>query len=107
MSQKAQIHGRDRAQKEEGSAAVRQGMEYLKRNTLLIIIDADQVAIVGAEIHVHARILNIRLNEGTRAVVRFEVTPENALAKRRLEGRESRERHVHCFLQQIGLDRFF
>ena len=94
MPQKLEIYGSQRLQKAHAAGAVAETVMRFQRNAAVVVVYPDKITVVTLKMHGHTGVFDIFLHEGTGAVVRFQITPEQPFADRHLVGGEAGQRKV-------------
>ena len=100
----AQVFGKERAEKDDGPAAVGQRVEHLDGDTLAVIVKAHEPAVVLAEADGLAGGGDVLLQKRSGRMVRLEIVPEQALADAHGKAREARHTAVDGALERGGID---
>ena len=100
----AQVFGKERAEKDDGPAAVGQRVEHLDGDALAVIVKAHEPAVVLAEADGLAGVGDVLLQKRSGRMVRLEIVPEQALADAHGKAREARHTAVDGALERGGID---
>ena len=100
----AQVFGKERAEKDDGPAAVGKRMKDLDGDALAVIVKAHEPAVVLAETDGLAGVGDVLLQKRSGRMVRLEIVPEQALADAHGKAREARHTAVDGALERGGID---
>ena len=107
MSEQLQIGSCQCLQQTHSTGAVSETVMCFQRNTVAEVVDADQITVISAEGHRHARIFDIRLYKRPRPVVGFQIAPEYPFSYGDLVGWKTLQGKVKCLLENRRINFFF
>ena len=103
----AQVFGQQRAEEDDGSAAVGKRVEDLNRNAVAVIVKAHEPAVVFLEAHGLAGVGHVLFQKRPRRAVVLQIVPERTLTDAHGKGREARHAAVDGALKRRGVDVLF